>query len=404
MDRTGEGADRMPEERLTGSTTSGLRGPPTLTLEEIASETNLRKAGACPHESEWISKALLQDSYRPRRSRTHPIPKSRDLGDGSRVLGIPTRIDKIVQKAFNQRLSPLWEPLFHDSSYGFRPDRGVPAAVRRAQELVNEGRVFVVAVDIERFFDNVLREPLIEKALGIDLDPRIAAHLRRVIAAPGGGDRGIPQGAPLSPLLSNIYLNDFDQELGKDLCFIRYADDIKVFARSARSGLRNLSRVEAGLRRIGLAVNKDKCGVRPAAEVDILGFTVSPSLTCSTSFLSKVAGRLRDAGFHKRRELYLRNLNLYLKPFSLSLVVSPTLVPSCIPIPLPHATADATVERHLQDLIQETGNGAGGPEATPRPGVSATPQCAATTCSHTERRRFQRSEDYCLSLFRPRVG
>ena len=180
-----------------------------------------------------IKEQILNSSYEPRPVRRVDIPKA---GGGTRMLGIPAVLDRFIQQAIHQTLSPIWEPVFSAHSYGFRPGRNAQQAIKAAQRQVRSGKRWVVDVDLEKFFDRVNHDALMARVARRVKDGRMLRLIRRYLESGimcGGlveqRVEGTPQGGPLSPLLSNILLDDLDQELEKrGHQFCRYADDCNL--------------------------------------------------------------------------------------------------------------------------------------------------------------------------------
>src|SRR5215470_11285804 len=232
------------------------------------------------HWSE-IRSQLLEGSYQPRPVKRVEIPKP---GGGRRKLGIPTVLDRLVQQATLQVLQKRWDPTFSEHSYGFRPFRDAHQAVARAQEIVTQGYGWVVDIDLEQFFDRVNHDRLMARVAERVTDKRllklIRAFLNAGILEDGlvrATEEGTPQGSPLSPLLSNLVLDELDRELEKrSLQFVRYADDCNIYVRSERAGNRVMKSVSSFLtRHLRLKVNATKSAVAKPSTRKFLGFSLS---------------------------------------------------------------------------------------------------------------------------------
>lgn len=227
-----------------------------------------------------LTKAIQDGKYRPNPVRRVEIPKE-EKGKVRR-LGIPTVVDRVVQQAIIQVLSPIFEEQFSDNSFGFRPKRSAHDAIRRCQKNVDEGYKYVVDMDLEKYFDTVNQSKLIEVLSRTIKDGRVISLIHKFLRAGvvighkfEGTEVGVPQGGPLSPLLSNIMLNELDKELERrGHRFVRYADDMVIFSKSRKSARRTLENILPYIeRRLFLKVNKEKTMVDHISKVKFLGFT-----------------------------------------------------------------------------------------------------------------------------------
>jgi group II intron reverse transcriptase/maturase len=266
-----EVARRLTSALLKVASNKGAPGPDGQTIEVLCEQW--------PVVLPRLRADLLQGRYRPGQIRRAYIPKA---GGGQRGLGIPDVIDRVVQEAVRQVLEPLWEPSFHPSSHGFRPGRSCHTAIAEAGQHLKDGYGWVADLDLEKFFDLVCHQRLTAKLAQRVSDRRLLGLIGRMLKAkvvlPDGvvieSEQGVPQGGPLSPLLSNIVLDELDQELARrGHRFVRYADDAKVYLRSERAGRRVMaSLTEFIQRRLRLRVNEGKSAVARPAERHFLGF------------------------------------------------------------------------------------------------------------------------------------
>jgi RNA-directed DNA polymerase len=226
---------------------------------------------------EDIRTALLEGTYQPSPVKRVEIPK--DSGE-TRPLGIPTVTDRVIQQAISQVLTPVFDPHFSKDSYGFRPNRSAHQAVRKVEKDIREGYHYAVDIDLEKFFDTVDHDVLMHRVARRVRDKGLlrllGKYLRAGVVVNGRLCRTVrvPQGGPLSPLLSNILLDDFDKELERrQHRFARYADDSIILVKSKRAGLRVMAGIIRYLGKLKVKVNTDKSKVVRVQECSFLGFT-----------------------------------------------------------------------------------------------------------------------------------
>lgn len=228
---------------------------------------------------ESLIESLLTGNYRPQPVRGVEIPKPG--GKGVRQLGIPTAVDRLIQQAIHQVLEAILDPTFSDSSYGFRPGRSAHLALKQARKYVQEGYEIVVDIDLEKFFDRVNHDVLLSLLAKRIKAKRLLKIIRRFLSAGMMKEgvciqrmEGMPQGGPLSPLMSNLLLDELDKELehrGHKFC--RYADDCNIYVRSSQAGERVMASVKKFLdKRLRLKVNETKSGYAPVSERQFLGY------------------------------------------------------------------------------------------------------------------------------------
>lgn len=326
-----EGRGRNPREYGIGASNSGAtKGEPDQRaqnlMEEVVDRENMMKAWKRVRSNKgapgvdgmrveelpeylkvnWaaIKESLLNGEYQPNLVNGVEIPKP---GGGMRQLGIPTVLDRLIQQALHQRLNPIFDPYFSESSYGFREGRSAHQAVLKMRHYVSEDRRWVVDVDLEKFFDRVNHDILMSRVARKVGDKRVLGLIRRYLQAGllvGGvasaRQEGTPQGGPLSPLLSNIFLDELDKELEKrGHCFCRYADDCNIYVRSRRSGERVMESIKGFLNdRLKLKVNEAKSAVARPWERKFLGYSLTwhkvPRLKIARQVLKRLKGDIRQ--------------------------------------------------------------------------------------------------------------
>lgn len=294
---------------------------PESLMEEVASALNLKEAyfevkankGAPGVDNmtveslgeylysnrEKLSQSLLDGTYRPKAVKRVEIPKP---GGGTRKLGVPTAVDRLVQQAILRVVQRYWDHTFSESSFGFRPNRSAHQAVRQAQQYVCSGQQWVVDIDLEKFFDRVNHDVLMALVAKRVKDKRLLKLIRAYLNA-GVMEEGViieekegtPQGGPLSPWLSNVMLDELDKELEKrQLRFVRYADDCNIYVSSERAGKRVMDGISGFLnKKLRLKVNAEKSAVGRPWERKFLGFTCT-RITLKVQIAPKSLDRAKD--------------------------------------------------------------------------------------------------------------
>ncbi len=269
-------------------------------------------------KSDWSQtrEQLLCGTYKPQPVKRVEIPKP---GGGVRLLGIPALMDRLIQQALLQVLTPIFDPGFSEHSYGFRPERRAHDAIRKAREYVQEGYDWVVDIDLERFFDRVNHDMLMARVARKVKDKEVLRVIRRFLQSGVmvngvvmNTEEGTPQGGPLSPLLANILLDDLDRELAKrGHRFVRYCDDCNIYVRSQRAGYRVLESVRTFLeRKLKLRANEAKAKVDRPTRSKFLGFSMYKYRGQVRIRLAKESlGRLKDRIREMTARRYSQNIN-----------------------------------------------------------------------------------------------
>ncbi len=305
-DSAGNGAPLLMEEALCRENVlaayervvrkGGAPGVDGMTVEDLMPY--------CREHWARIREELLSGRYQPQPVRRVEIPKPG--GKGRRMLGIPTVLDRLIQQCLLRVLQPIFDPTFSDDSYGFRPGRSTHQAVLRAREHIVAGHRWVVDLDLERFFDRVNHDILMSRVARRVKDKRVLLLIRRYLQAgmmEGGlvspRVEGTPQGGPLSPLLSNVLLDELDRELERrGHRFVRYADDSNVYVQSKAAGERVMASLERFLeKRLRLRINRDKSAVARPWKRKFLGYSVTwhrkPKLKVSPQSVKRLKSKLR---------------------------------------------------------------------------------------------------------------
>lgn len=274
-----------------------------------------------------LIESIMNGTYRPMPVLAHDIPKD----DGtSRRLGIPIVIDRIIQQAINQVLMNIYDVNFHENSFGFRPNRSAQQAVLKAKTYIEDGYVYVVDIDMKKYFDTINQDKLMYLLTKTIKDKRLLKLINRFLKC-GVSENGVvtksvigvPQGGPLSPILSNIYLNELDKELARrGLNFVRYADDLQIYVKSERAGLRVLERIANYLEQnLKVEVNSSKSAVRYYNRSKFLGFSfykIKGIVKVSIHPKSRLKFKNRVREILKRNrgrniELVIKQLNVFIR-------------------------------------------------------------------------------------------
>lgn len=282
-------------ERVTSN--KGAGGTDNMQVEELRQHVSTNWDG--------LKASILTGSYCPSPVRKVEIPKA---NGGKRMLGIPTVTDRFIQQAIHQWLNPQCDGEFSENSYGFRSNRNAHQAVYQAQKFLNEGKTWIVEIDLEKFFDKVNHDKLmslVEKKISDKRTLRLVRQYLKSGIMEGGTMspriEGTPQGSPLSPLLSNILLNELDKELQqRGHSFVRYADDCSIYVKSEKAAIRTAASITQYIeQRLKLKVNKEKTKVSRPTESTLLGFSFYKSkdqweIRLSSKTVSRIKEKVRS--------------------------------------------------------------------------------------------------------------
>jgi len=281
-------------------------------------------------EKNWddICRQILSGRYKPQGVKRVEIPKE-EKGE-IRKLGIPTVVDRVIQQAIAQKLTPMYEEQFDANSFGFRPKRSAHDALKKCREDISAGYKYVVDMDLEKYFDTVNHSKLIQLLSETVKDDRVVSLIHKYLKAGvvvnhrfEETEVGTPQGGPLSPLLSNIYLNELDRELRRrDHKFVRYADDLMIFVKSRKAAKRTLRKIVPFIEeKLFLKLNKNKTVVSNVKGVKFLGYTFyvykgegrfrihSKSIAKTKKRVKELTNRSNGKGYEQRRQ----KLNSYIR-------------------------------------------------------------------------------------------
>ena len=293
----------------------GVAGVDGMTVNELGAYIRV-------HKEDLVS-SLIEGRYQPQAVKGVEIPKPKG---GTRQLGIPTVLDRLIQQAIHQVLEPIFEPMFSNSSYGFRPKRSAHQALKAASEHVKSGKEWVVDIDLARYFDQVNHDILMSRLARVIGDKVLLKLIRRFLQAGmmvNGvvmeRQAGTPQGGPLSPLLSNIMLNELDWELeSRGHSFCRYADDCNIYVSSEQAGRRVMESVKRFLAtRLKLQINEAKSAVAQVNTRQFLGYRIGINgwLSVSDDSLKRMKDKVRQLTKGNRGislEWMVNSLNTYL--------------------------------------------------------------------------------------------